>query len=229
MLKAIAIDDEPLALTIISNFSERTEGLKLEKTFSSQRHALKYIRQYPVDLLFLDIHMPKKNGIAFYRNIDRNLPVIFTTAFSEYAVEGFNLNAVDYLIKPFSLDRFQESIKKALQRTEYITKSNEQRHILVRSNYKLQRISLDDIMFIQAMDNYVIIFLVLGTKVATQLPMKEILSKLPSNEFIRIHRSYIISIPQITSIGNKSVLISNFELPVGDKFRRDLENLLDYP
>lgn len=226
MLKAIAIDDEPLALKIISNFCEQTEGICLEKTFTSQVDALKYIRKYPVDLLFLDIQMPKKNGISFYKNIDHTVPVIFTTAFQEYAVEGFNLNAIDYLIKPFTFERFEEAVKKALFRRKLEIHSSQQDFIMIRSNYKLNKINLCDIVYIQALDNYVIITLNSGQKITAQITMKEILEKLSAQQFIRIHRSYILNLDYIETANQKSIRINGLDIPVGEKYKNELDRFL---
>jgi two-component SAPR family response regulator len=113
MIKAIALDDEPLALKIIENFCSESQGIQLEKTFSKPNDAAKYINNFPVDLLFLDIQMPSISGIDFFKSIEKDIMVIFTTAYSEYAVEGFNLNAVDFLLKPFTIERFQQALAKA--------------------------------------------------------------------------------------------------------------------
>src|ERR1700712_1222443 len=119
MIKAIAIDDEPPALKVIENFCGRSENMQLEKTFTMPAEALKHLRKFPVDLLFLDIQMPSINGIDFYKTVKQDTMVIFTTAYSEYAVEGFNVSAVDYLLKPFTFKRFQQAVAKALDYYQY--------------------------------------------------------------------------------------------------------------
>ncbi len=226
MLKAIAIDDEPLALKVITRFCAQMEGIQLEKTFTSQVDALKHIRKYPVDLLFLDIQMPGKSGIDFYKKIENSVPVIFTTAYNEYAVEGFNVNAVDYLVKPFSQERFREAVHKAIQRQQYMVHTTSHKYLLIRADYKLHKIAFEDILFIQALDNYVSIYLNTAQKITTQISMKEILEKLPQQDFVRIHRSYIVSVKHITIIHHKAVHIAGMELPVGERFKSNLQQLL---
>lgn len=225
MLRAIALDDEPLALKIIESFCDQIPDIHLEKSFTSHTDALKHIRKYPVELLFLDIQMPKISGITFYKGLEQNIAVIFTTAFHDYAVEGFNLDATDYLVKPFSFERFQEAIKKAIFRQTVLTNSNALEFISVRSNYRLHRVFLNDIMFIQALDNYIIISLMSGQKLTAQIPMKEILTKLPTSLFIRIHRSYIISLNHIETTNQKTVQINGVDLPIGEKYRDELYKL----
>lgn len=226
MLNAIAIDDEPLSLKIISRFCEEAEGISLKKTFSNQTEALKYIRNYPVDLIFLDIRMPQKDGINFYKTLDNKVSVIFTTAYSEHAVEGFNLDAVDYLLKPFSLDRLKEAVKKAVQKQEYLTNSEKKKYLFIRADYELHKIDFDQILFIQALDDYIRIFLDNGQKITARMSMKEILEKVPKKEFIRIHRSYIISVKHISTILQKNIHIQEFVLPIGETFRQNLREFI---
>lgn len=226
MIKAIAIDDEPLALRVITGFCEKTANIELERSFTSQADALKYIRKYPVDIIFLDIQMPKKNGIAFYKDIGRDIPVIFTTAFHEYAIEGFNLNAVDYLLKPFTFERFDEAVKKAIFRLQLLVNSPNQEHLLIRCNYKLNKVLWEDIVYIQALNNYNIIFLKDGKRLTAQMSMKELYSKLCQSRFIRIHRSYIINANYIELFDQKNVVVNGMELPIGESFRDNLQKLI---
>lgn len=221
MLHAIAIDDEPLALKIISRFCEGIDGIRLEKTFTSQNEAMKYIRNFPVDLIFLDINMPESDGIEFYKKLPNPVSVIFTTAYSEFAVEGFNVNAADYLLKPFSKERFCEAVQKVVQKQN----PTGQNYLLLRVGYELYKIDLDQILFIQALDDYVQFVLSNGKKLISKTAMKEIMNRLPKNEFIRIHRSYIVSVKHISIIQNKSVRIADFTLPVGDTYRENLTKL----
>src|ERR1700712_505095 len=157
MIKAIAIDDEPPALKVIENFCGRIEALQLEKTFTMPAEALKHLRKFPVDLIFLDIQMPSVNGIDFYKAVRQDTMVIFTTAYSEYAVEGFNLSAVDYLLKPFTLERFEQAIQRAKDFFEYQHQkpSETVTDIYIRADYTLNKIALSDIVFIEGLDDYV--------------------------------------------------------------------------
>lgn len=219
MIRAIAIDDEPLALQVITHYCAQIDFITLEKTFTAQSEALKHIRKFPVDLLFLDIQMPNKNGIDFYKLLDHDVIVIFTTAFSEYAVDGFNVNATDYLLKPFSEERFKQAALKARNEFEFRKNLQIQTHLMVRADYKLYRLEFDTIIFIEGMDDYVQIHLTNGTKIVARHAMKSILDKLPNQKFKRIHRSYIVGTQHIKSIQNKTVSLGEFVLPIGDTYR----------
>lgn len=225
MIHAIAIDDEPLALQVINHFCEKIDFIKLEKTFTKQNEAQKYINNYPVDLIFLDIQMPNKNGIDFYKLLEKDIMVIFTTAFSEYAVEGFNLNATDYLLKPFSFERFETAVQKARNEYQFRHMTNAQTHLMIRADYKLYRIEYEDIKYIEGLDDYIQIHLENKTKIVARFSMKNIISKLPENLFIRVHRSFIVPIKKVKTIQNKSILIDEVSIPIGDTFREDVQNL----
>lgn len=222
MIKAIAIDDEPLALKIIEHFCKQTDFIELDKTFTKTDEALKHLKKFPVDLLFLDIQMPGKNGIDFYRQLDADVMVIFTTAFSEYAVEGFNINALDYLLKPFSHERFLQAAEKA--KKEMLSKKNtlDHTHLLIRADYKLNRIEFDDIMLIEGLDDYIRIHLKNKTTITARLSMKNILEKLPAALFIRVHRSYIVPVKKVKSFYNKTIQIEDFVIPIGDTYKDDV-------
>ena len=225
MIHAIAIDDEPLALQVINHFCEKIDFIKLEKTFTKQNEAQKYINNYPVDLIFLDIQMPNKNGIDFYKILEKDIMVIFTTAFSEYAVEGFNLNATDYLLKPFSFERFETAVQKVRNEYQFRHMTNAQTHLMIRADYKLYRIEYEDIKYIEGLDDYIQIHLENKTKIVARFSMKNIISKLPENLFIRVHRSFIVPIKKVKTIQNKSILIDEVSIPIGDTFREDVQNL----
>ena len=225
MIHAIAIDDEPLALQVINHFCEKIDFIKLEKTFTKQNEAQKYINNYPFDLIFLDIQMPNKNGIDFYKLLEKDIMVIFTTAFSEYAVEGFNLNATDYLLKPFSFERFETAVQKARNEYQFRHMTNAQTHLMIRADYKLYRIEFEEIKYIEGLDDYIQIHLENKSKIVARFSMKNIISKLPENLFIRVHRSFIVPIKKIKTIQNKSILIDEISIPIGDTFREDVQNL----
>jgi len=175
MIKAIAIDDEPLALKIIAHFCDEIDFIQLEKTFTKPSEAIKHLKKFPVDLLFLDIQMPSKNGLDFYKMLEQETMVIFTTAYSEYAVEGFNVNAVDYLLKPFSFERFQIAVQKAQNENNFRQSVSVQTQLLIRADYKLNKIDFEDILLIEGLDDYVQIHLKDKTKIVARLSMKSIL------------------------------------------------------
>ena len=226
MIRAIAIDDEPLALQIISHYCEQIDFVSLEKTFTSQSEALKHMRKFPVDLLFLDIQMPNKNGIDFYKLLENDVIVIFTTAHSEYAVEGFNVNATDYLLKPFPFERFETALQKAQNEFNFRNSTSVQTHLMIRADYKLNRVEFDDIIMIEGLDDYVQIHLRNSHKIVARISMKSMMAKLPENKFIRVHRSFIIPLNQIKSIQHKSIQIGDFSVPIGETYREDVTKKL---
>lgn len=222
MIRAIAIDDEPLALKIIAHYCSKSQFINLEKTFISQSEAQKHLENFPVDLLFLDIQMPAKNGIDFYKMLQNNPMVIFTTAFSEYAVEGFNVNATDYLLKPFSEERFLIAVDKAKNEFEFKKEQVIQTHLTVRADYKLYRIAFEDILLIEGLDDYAQIHLTDKKKIVARMSMKSILEKLPEKLFLRVHRSYIVPLNKVKSIQNKTLMLQDFVIPIGDTFKDEI-------
>jgi len=220
MIKAIAIDDEPPALKVIENFCSNAENIQLEKTFTSPNEALKYLRKFPVDLIFLDINMPSVTGIDFYKSLEQETMVIFTTAYSEYAVEGFNLNAVDYLLKPFTIERFHQAIKKA---NDYYTYTRQlpgtvSQSLFIRADYSLIKINYEDIVLIESLDDYLKIYLSNDKIIVARMTMKAMAEKLPAVDFMRVHRSFIVPIKRIVQVRNKVIYISDKEIPIGGNY-----------
>lgn len=221
MMTCIAVDDEPLALDIIEEFCKRTPSLSLQKTFTDTAEAAKYLRKFPVDLLFLDIQMPHMSGIEFYKQYAQDKMVIFTTAFSEYAVEGFNLNAVDYLLKPIDLARFQQAVSRAQEFYAYHNKTEkESQNLFVRSEYSLVKIPLTDILYIETLDDYIKIHLKDRKPVLTKMNLKAVSERL-SNDFVRVHRSYIVPMSRILSVRGKTIQLDHTEIPIGVKFEEE--------
>lgn len=226
MIRAIAIDDEPLALQVIAHFCGQVDFISLEKTFTKQNEALKHLKKFPVDLLFLDIQMPNKNGIDFYKLLENDVMVIFTTAYSEYAVEGFNVNATDYLLKPFSFERFEIAVQKARNEFQFRNNTSVQTHLMIRADYKLNRIEFDDILLIEGLDDYLQIHLKTKSKIVARLSMKSMVEKLPETKFIRVHRSFIIPIHKIKTIQNKIIQIDDFSVPIGETYKDEILKIL---
>ncbi len=220
MIRAIALDDEPLALQIISEYCLHTEGVILEKYFTRTKDCHSFLVENSIDLLFLDINMPSISGIDFYKNIPEKAMVIFTTAYSQYAIDGFDLHAVDYLLKPFTLERFQQAIAKAT----LIHRSRQQQiaeYLDVKINYALTPIKIADILYIEALDNYMKIQLEGQKPLLLRMALKTILEKLPSNNFIRVHKSFIVALDRIENIRNKVITIQNQAIPIGKNFEED--------
>jgi len=226
MIIAIALDDELPALKVIENFCGKTSLIRLDKTFIRPGEALQYIQQHPIDLLFLDINMPSLTGIEFYKSLQTDVMVIFTTAYSEYAVEGFSLNAVDYLLKPFTFDRFQQAVNKATEYFEYRQQKDTipSGYLFLRADYSLVKIEIAGIRFIEGMDDYLKIHLQDKSPVLVRMTMKAILAQLPVRQFIRVHRSYIIALNRIINIRNKTIYLEEKEIPVGVSYEKEFFN-----
>jgi DNA-binding LytR/AlgR family response regulator len=227
MINCIAIDDEPLALDLISNYCSRIDFLDLKKTFTRPSEAVTYLSKFPVDMLFLDIQMPDISGIDFYKSLKMDKPVIFTTAFSEYAIEGFNLSAVDYLLKPIRFDRFEQAVIKTKEYIDFLNNRSlkPNKFLLVRSGYKLMKIVFSDILFIQGLDNYVRIFTDQSKPVMSRVSMKDVFAKLPGDMFARVHRSYIINLGKVNSFSNKKIQIGDRQIPVGISFENKVKSI----
>ncbi|TND10494.1 MAG: LytTR family two component transcriptional regulator [Bacteroidetes bacterium] len=223
MITCIAVDDEPLALEVLQAFCSRVPFLDLQKTFTSTNEAAKHLRKFPVDLVFLDIQMPEISGIDFYKTLSNQPMVIFTTAFSEYAVEGFNLSAVDYLLKPVEFNRFLLAVNKANDYHTYLTRSqgNENKHLFVRSEYSLVKIAFADILYIETLDDYLKIHLPGKKPVLTLMSMKSIQEKLSPDDFIRVHRSYIVPLNRIESVRGKTINLGVAEIPIGTRYEAE--------
>lgn len=227
MIQAIAIDDEIPALSIVQNFCNRTGFINLEKGFNQPTEALKHLRKFPVDLVFLDIHMPSLSGIDLYKAVQQDTMAIFTTAYAEYAVEGFNLNAVDYLLKPFTYKRFMQAAEKAKEYYSFLREKEKtgEQYLFVRADYTLVKINIADILYIEGYDDYLKIHLIDQKPVITRMTLKNILEKLPSQQFLRIHRSYVVPVRRVESLRNKVISLGDVKLPLGSSYE---ENFLKY-
>lgn len=226
MIQAIAIDDEPLALKVIQSHCEKTDFIDLQKTFTHPSEALKYLRKYPVDLLFVDIQMPSMNGITLVKAIQQNTMIIFTTAFSEYAVVSYELNAIDYLLKPINFKRFTQAANKATEYYNYINKQNhsEDKHIFIRADYSLVKIPLTDILYIEGLADYLRVYIKDRKTVVARMTMNDISEKLSSKDFIRVHRSFIVPFNRIESVRSNSITIPEREIPIGKTYIKDFNS-----
>jgi len=220
MIKAIAIDDELPALRVIEHFCSKVDFIELEKTFNKPAEALKHIRKYPVDLLFLDINMPSLTGIELYKSVTQNTMAIFTTAYSEYAVEGFNLNAVDYLLKPFTRERFEQAVNKArtFYNMHHPQENTQEEFLFIRADYSLVKIPVADILYIEGLDDYLKIHIAGQKPVVARMTMKTMQEKLNPKDFIRVHRSFIVAFRKIEMVRNKLITIAGAEIPIGSSY-----------
>lgn len=221
MIKAIAIDDEPPALRIIERFAANTTGILLEKSFTRPNEGLEFMRSHQVDLIFLDIQMPSISGLQLYKNLPGEPMVIFTTGYSEYAVEGFNLQAVDYLLKPFTQARFNESVGRAIRIYEYRhqqASGGGSQYISIRADYSVHRIALWDIKYIEGLDDYLKIHIDNARSIVARMTMKAMMEMLPEASFMRVHRSYIVPLARISMVRNKVIYIDEAQIPIGGSY-----------
>jgi len=227
MIRAVALDDEALALDVIQAYCGQIDYLDLTHTFTEQGKAIRYLNKFDVDLLFLDIRMPELNGIDLYKSLKNKTKVIFTTAYDHYAIEGFNVSAIDYLLKPFSFERFEKAVQKAKTQLDLeLANSDEKTHFSIRADFKLHHIAFDDVLLIEALDDYVQIHLKDSTKIVARTTMKGILEKLPQADFLRAHRSYIVPIKKIDTIYRDTAKIENFTVPLSKSYKANiLKNL----
>lgn len=226
MIHCIAIDDEPLALQLINEYCSKISFLKLEKTFTNTDEAKVYLQNNNIDLLFLDIQMPDINGMQFYKSLTQKPPVIFTTAYKDFAAEGFNVDAVDYLLKPFEYDRFLKACYKANEYLEFLsTQEMQLNSIFVKVNYEIMKINLKDIELIEALDDYIKIY-IKPNPVLTLMTLKSIQEKLPARDFVRVHRSFIVPLAKIEKFSKTKLWTAGKEIPIGSSYSQVYDQLL---
>jgi two-component system LytT family response regulator len=223
-ISAIAIDDEPKALDVVKAHASKVTFLELKNCFTNAFEAIPYLQKQKTDLIFLDIQMPDISGIDFIPCLQNTPMVIFTTAYSEYAVQGFELNALDYLLKPFSLARFTRSCNKALDMHTLRYKENPD-FIFVKTGYEEEKIFLDDLLYVEADGNYVT-FILKDRKLLSRLSLADVSMILPENQFIRIHRSYLIALNKIAKIARQELTLGGITLPVGASYEEKLNEVL---
>ncbi|MGN6477984.1 MAG: LytR/AlgR family response regulator transcription factor [Flavipsychrobacter sp.] len=225
MISAIAIDDEPLALDVIKVFCNKIDFIKLEQTFTQIGEAVKYLENHKPDLLFLDIRMPAMSGIDFYKRIAPGTMAIFATAHSEYALEGFNLSAIDYLLKPFDFNRFKQAVDKANEYHTYIQNKEQvsEPYLFIRADYSVIKVATADIEYIEGLDNYLKIHLYNTKPIVARMSMKSMEEKLSPRDFMRVHRSYIIPIKNVVLLRNKTIYLKNAEIPVGTNYAEKVQ------
>jgi len=235
MIRCLAIDDELLALDLLEDNISKVPFLHLVKRCKGAFEALEVLRTEQVDLLFLDIHMPDVSGIQLLKSLKQKPLVIFTTAYEQYAIEGFNLDVIDYLLKPYTLDRFLRAVNKAREyfdlreKAQLLESAGEPlaspTYLFVRADYKLVKIELADIQYIEGLKDYVKIYV--GDKpILTQISMKALEEKLPAGDFIRVHRSFIVSFKKIDFVQKNQLSINKREIPVSENYRDELFKII---
>jgi len=219
-LRFVAIDDEPLALELIKGYALQFPEIEMVQMFDDAVSGVEFLRHNNIDLLFVDINMPDINGLDLVKSLGYKPIVIFTTAYKKFAFDGFELDALDYLLKPIDFKRFSKAVEKAIDYYHYKHSSGEEQNksIFVYCEYRLIKISIDDIEYIESLDDYIKIHFTAAKPLLTLMTLKNVLEKLPPEKFKRIHRSYIVSVSKIKSVLSRKVQLASAELPVSNTY-----------
>ena len=232
MISCIAIDDEPLALKQIAKYIDKTPFLAMMEKFESALQAISYLQENDVDLMFVDINMPDLNGMDFVKSLNNPPKVIFTTAYSEYALEGFRVDAIDYLLKPIGYSDFLKAAEKAKERISPKVTANTQiesneKFLFIKSEYKVLRINLSDIKYIESKSEYLRIYVENQQPIMTLMSMKKMEKFLPENSFMRIHRSFIVNLNKITTVErNRIIFDKDVYIPVSEQYKPKFQKYL---
>jgi two-component system response regulator LytT len=233
MITAIAIDDEPLALQLVSGYIGKTPGLKLIGKFDNPLDAADFLNEQSVDLIFVDIQMPDLSGVEFTRLLEKGPKIIFTTAYEKYALEGYKLEIVDYLLKPFSYEEFLSSVRKAqrLLRLEQKARVNVEannKFLFLKSDYKIRRINFNEIIYIEGLKDYAKIYTQNKAKPVLSLTTLKLLeSKLPAGKFMRVHRSFIVNLDRVDTIDRSRIVFGKTYIPVSELYKERFQQYLD--
>ena len=222
--KCLIVDDEPIAREIIANYLAKTPSIEIVNHCKDASEALSYLTSQKIDLLFLDIHMPEVSGLTLAKSINDSTKIIFTTAHREYASEGFEVEALDYLVKPISFERFFKSIQKFLKlsdTTDSVDISKKKEFFFVRSNRKMIRVNIDDILYVESLGDYVQIF-TNENKIITRESLTQILTALPTTSFIRVHRSFLVSKSAVDSYTNEFLEIGKRAIPISRTYKEEV-------
>lgn len=239
-IRCAVVDDEPLALGLMASYVKKTPFLELVGAYSSAVQAMQEMHDNPVDLLFLDIQMPELNGLDYSRMLPSQTRVVFTTAFNQYAIEGYRVNALDYLLKPISYPDFLQAANKAQEWFKLVEQGQQSQQppqkqpeesidsIFVKSEYKLIKIDLKDILYIEGLKDYVKIFQEKSAKpILSLMSMKSMEEMLPSHQFMRVHRSYIVQKEKIRIVEHNRIVFGNVYIPIGDNYKQAFQEFLD--
>lgn len=224
-MKAIAIDDEPIALNIIKSHASKVPFIDLKAEFTDAFKALEYLQREHVDLIFLDIKMPDISGIDFYNSLSKKPLLIFTTAYSEHAVTSFEMDAVDYLLKPFPLARFVKACNKAFELYNFRNASEPQDHLYIKTGYEQVKVFYDEILYLEAAGNYVT-FVLKDKNILSRSTFAEAIQLLPADRFVRVHRSFMVAVNKINKVDRQQVTIGKTKIPVSEAYSEDLNAAL---
>lgn len=227
-LNCVLVDDEPLALGLLESYVRKTPFLTLVGQYSSAVQAMRELPGKAVDLLFLDIQMPELDGLEFAKMVDARTRIVFTTAFNQYAIDGYRVNALDYLLKPISYVDFLQAANKALQWFERVQKPEEIEHIFVKSDYKLVQIELKKILYIEGLKDYIKIYMEETAKpILSLISMKAMEELLPPARFMRVHRSFMVQKDKIRIIDRGRIVFEKTYIPVSDSYKQAFQAFLD--
>ena len=221
---AIALDDEPLALEVVRSHASKVPFLDLRAEFTDAFQAMEYLQKQPVDLIFLDIKMPDISGIDFLNSLNKKPMVIFTTAYTEHAVRSFELDAIDYLLKPFSLSRFIKGCNRAYELFQLRNKSRSDDYIFLKTGYEQEKVNFADILYLEAAGNYVS-FILRDKSLLSRMTFAELEAILPRNKFIRVHRSYMAAVSNIDKIERHQIHVNGIVLPVSESYMQNLRDM----
>lgn len=231
ILSCAIIDDEPLAAELLASYVSKTPGLRLAGVYESAVTAMRELRERPVDLLFLDIQMPELSGLEFATLLPKDTRIIFTTAFDRYAIDGYKVDAADYLLKPVSYDRFAASVNKVIEwfeTNERRKTAARDRFVYVKSEYKLIRLDFDDILYIEGLKDYVKIYFEAPRKpVLSLVNMKRVEDCLPSPQFMRVHRSFIVNMAKVSMVDRGRIVVGDVFIPVSESYKGQVQEYLD--
>ncbi len=232
-LRTIAIDDEPLALRLVTDYISKTPFLELVGAFDNPLDAVDFLSGQDAELIFVDIQMPELSGIEFTRSLQEEHKIIFTTAYEKYALEGFKLNAVDYLLKPFSYEEFLKAAGKAhkiaeLEANNLPSVEANSQFLFLKSEYKIRRINFDDILYIEGLKDYVKVYTTGDNKPVLSLnSIKSLENKLPAGKFMRVHRSFMVNLDKIETIDRSRIVFGKTYIPVSDQYKAKFQEYLD--
>ncbi len=234
MIRTIAIDDEPLALQLVSSYIEKTPALELVGGFDNPIDAMEFLEENQVELIFLDIEMPDLNGIEFARLLENKPKLVFTTAYEKYALQGFKLDAIDYLLKPFGYPDFLKAVEKVRKLIGYEKAANKEEissnneFLFLKSEYKIRRINFNDIIYVEGLKDYIKVYVQNKEKPIMSLnSMKAVEEKLPSQKFMRVHRSFIVNLERIETVERSRIVFGKVYIPVSDQYKEAFQAYLN--
>lgn len=230
ILNCAIIDDEPLALDLLTTYAKKTPFLNLTGGYNSAIAAIKDLKSHPVDVIFLDIQMPELSGLEFATILPKETKIIFTTAFNKYAIDGYKVDALYYLLKPIAYEDFLKAANKAMDWFSMVKKTDTYKRdgfIFVKSDYKLVRIKLDDILFVEGLKDYVRIYTSNGNNIMSLMNMKKLEDFLPKPDFMRVHRSYIVHMTKVQLVDRSRIVFGDTRIPISDSYKDSVQAYFD--